>query len=221
VLSIAESLTNIVLAPMEHGLKGVSLSANWMWPCKNEGEDARLYKAVAGAEKFALELGINITREFTRRFRPHRNASRNIFRYITADNVHQQHRHSRTHGTYCHEMRYQHRSKPGTHAVCRDTGSKPLLRIAILDTTQRTGQTGRTVHLLRLCQGRSATPDNTGHCDDTCTAIAVPVLKNTGIKKSARITRFQSKMSNFDSKYKRNEFSRSTEDKAAVRDYRQ
>ena len=60
VLSIAESLTNIVLAPMEHGLKGVSLSANWMWPCKNEGEDARLYKAVAGAEKFALELGINI-----------------------------------------------------------------------------------------------------------------------------------------------------------------
>ncbi len=60
VLSIAESLTNIVLAPMEHGLKGISLSANWMWPCKNAGEDARLYKAVEGAEKFALELGINI-----------------------------------------------------------------------------------------------------------------------------------------------------------------
>ncbi|MBE6209504.1 MAG: phosphoribosylformylglycinamidine synthase [Rikenellaceae bacterium] len=60
VLSIAESLTNIVLAPMEHGLKGISLSANWMWPCKNEGEDARLYKAVEGAEKFALDLGINI-----------------------------------------------------------------------------------------------------------------------------------------------------------------
>lgn len=60
VLAIAESLTNIVLAPMAHGLKGVSLSANWMWPSKNEGEDARLYKAVKAASDFALELGINI-----------------------------------------------------------------------------------------------------------------------------------------------------------------
>nr|MCU0410525.1 phosphoribosylformylglycinamidine synthase [Bacteroidales bacterium] len=46
VLSIAEALTNIVWAPLPDGLKSVSLSANWMWPCKNPGEDARLYEAV-------------------------------------------------------------------------------------------------------------------------------------------------------------------------------
>ncbi len=40
--SIAEALTNIIWAPLEEGLKSVSLSANWMWPCNNEGEDARL-----------------------------------------------------------------------------------------------------------------------------------------------------------------------------------
>lgn len=60
VLSIAEALTNIVFATLEHGLKGVSLSANWMWPCRNEGEDARLYDAVEAAGRFATELGINI-----------------------------------------------------------------------------------------------------------------------------------------------------------------
>ncbi len=60
VLAIAESLTNIVFAPLTHGLKGVSLSANWMWPSKNEGEDARLYKAVKAASDFSLGLGINI-----------------------------------------------------------------------------------------------------------------------------------------------------------------
>lgn len=58
--AIAEALSNIVWAPIEGGLKGVSLSANWMWPCKNEGEDARLYDAVKGCSDFALELGINI-----------------------------------------------------------------------------------------------------------------------------------------------------------------
>ncbi len=59
-LSIAESLTNMVWAPIEQGLKGVSLSANWMWPCKNPGEDARLYQAVQSISDFAIELGINI-----------------------------------------------------------------------------------------------------------------------------------------------------------------
>ncbi|MCK5209136.1 MAG: phosphoribosylformylglycinamidine synthase subunit PurQ, partial [Cyclobacteriaceae bacterium] len=34
--------------------------ANWMWPCKNPGEDARLYEAVKAASDFALALGINI-----------------------------------------------------------------------------------------------------------------------------------------------------------------
>ncbi|HCF02836.1 MAG TPA: phosphoribosylformylglycinamidine synthase [Flavobacterium sp.] len=58
--AIAESLSNIVWAPIKDGLKGISLSANWMWACKNEGEDARLYAAVEGCSEFAIELGINI-----------------------------------------------------------------------------------------------------------------------------------------------------------------
>ncbi len=60
ILSIAEALTNIIWAPIEGGLKGISLSANWMWPCKNKGEDARLYEAVEAASKFADALEINI-----------------------------------------------------------------------------------------------------------------------------------------------------------------
>jgi len=59
-LAIAEALTNLVWAPLTHGLKGVSLSANWMWPCRNPGEDARLYDAVKAVSDFAIELGINI-----------------------------------------------------------------------------------------------------------------------------------------------------------------
>jgi phosphoribosylformylglycinamidine synthase len=58
--SVAEALTNIVWAPLEKGLRSVSLSANWMWPCKNEGEDARLYEAVEAMSDFAIALGINI-----------------------------------------------------------------------------------------------------------------------------------------------------------------
>ncbi|HYG02197.1 MAG TPA: phosphoribosylformylglycinamidine synthase [Chryseosolibacter sp.] len=59
-LAIAESLTNLVWAPLSHGLKGVSLSANWMWPAKQKGEDARLYEAVEAVSDFAIKLGINI-----------------------------------------------------------------------------------------------------------------------------------------------------------------
>lgn len=58
--AIAEALTNIIWAPLENNLGSVSLSANWMWPCKNEGEDARLYKAVKAVSDFAIELGINV-----------------------------------------------------------------------------------------------------------------------------------------------------------------
>ncbi|MDI5949472.1 phosphoribosylformylglycinamidine synthase [Flavobacterium yafengii] len=58
--AIAEALSNIVWAPIKDGLDGLSLSANWMWACKNEGEDARLYAAVQGCSDFAIELGINI-----------------------------------------------------------------------------------------------------------------------------------------------------------------
>lgn len=58
--AITESLTNIVWAPLKDGLKSVSLSANWMWPCNNEGEDARLYAAVKAVSDFAIDLGINV-----------------------------------------------------------------------------------------------------------------------------------------------------------------
>ncbi len=60
ILAIAEALTNLVWAPMPDRIRSISLSANWMWPCKNEGEDARLFKAASAASDFAVELGINI-----------------------------------------------------------------------------------------------------------------------------------------------------------------
>jgi len=59
-LSVAESLTNIIFAPITDGLKGISLSANWMWPAKNAGENARLYEGVKGLSDFVCELGINV-----------------------------------------------------------------------------------------------------------------------------------------------------------------
>ncbi|REE02194.1 phosphoribosylformylglycinamidine synthase [Marinoscillum furvescens] len=59
-LSVTEALTNMVWAPLTHGLPGVSLSANWMWPAKNDGENARLYQAVKELSEFASALGINI-----------------------------------------------------------------------------------------------------------------------------------------------------------------
>ena len=59
-LAVAESLTNVIWAPIEENLKGISLSANWMWPAKNEGENARLYKAVKALSDFCIELGINV-----------------------------------------------------------------------------------------------------------------------------------------------------------------
>jgi phosphoribosylformylglycinamidine synthase len=58
--AIGEALSNLIFAPLKDNLKSVSLSANWMWACKNAGEDARLYEAVKGCSDFAIELGINI-----------------------------------------------------------------------------------------------------------------------------------------------------------------
>jgi phosphoribosylformylglycinamidine synthase len=60
ILSIAEALTNIIWAPMPDKMRSISLSANWMWPCKNAGEDARIYEGVEAASNFACALGINI-----------------------------------------------------------------------------------------------------------------------------------------------------------------
>ncbi|MGJ1203129.1 phosphoribosylformylglycinamidine synthase [Sphingobacterium lactis] len=58
--AMGEALSNIVFAPIINGLAGISLSANWMWACNNEGEDARLYAAVKACSDFAIALGINI-----------------------------------------------------------------------------------------------------------------------------------------------------------------
>ncbi len=59
-LSVAEALTNIVWAPLKDGLSSVVLSANWMWPAKQPGEDARLYHAVQALSEFCIELGIAV-----------------------------------------------------------------------------------------------------------------------------------------------------------------
>ena len=58
--SVAEALTNIIWAPLNDGIEGVSLSANWMWPCKNKGEDSRLFDAVESLSNFAISLGVNV-----------------------------------------------------------------------------------------------------------------------------------------------------------------
>ena len=61
VLSVAESLTNIVWAPLTEGLDSVSLSANWMWPCRSQkGEDARLFAGVKALSDFCCALQVNV-----------------------------------------------------------------------------------------------------------------------------------------------------------------
>lgn len=60
-LGLIESLTNLIFTPLSQGLNGITLSANWMWPCKTPGEDARLYDAVEAASRTAIDLGICIS----------------------------------------------------------------------------------------------------------------------------------------------------------------
>lgn len=61
ILAVSEALTNIVWAQMADGMDSISLSANWMWPCRSqEGEDARLYTAVKALSDFCCELQINV-----------------------------------------------------------------------------------------------------------------------------------------------------------------
>jgi len=59
-ISVGEALTNLIWAPLADRLKSVSLSANWMWPAKNPGENARLYQAVKALSDFCVDLGINV-----------------------------------------------------------------------------------------------------------------------------------------------------------------
>ena len=67
VLSVAESLTNIVWAPVAtdqahpNAIENINLSANWMWPCRSQkGEDARLYTAVQALSDFCCSLHLNV-----------------------------------------------------------------------------------------------------------------------------------------------------------------
>ncbi|MCH4016935.1 MAG: phosphoribosylformylglycinamidine synthase [Prevotella sp.] len=73
VLSVAESLTNLVWAPLgdketghagkeaDRPLSYVSLSANWMWPCRSqEGENTRLYTAVKALSDFCCAIHVNV-----------------------------------------------------------------------------------------------------------------------------------------------------------------
>ena len=61
VLSVAEALTNIVWAPLADGMESLSLSANWMWPCRSQkGEDARLYSAVKALSDFCCAIHVNV-----------------------------------------------------------------------------------------------------------------------------------------------------------------
>jgi phosphoribosylformylglycinamidine synthase len=60
ILSIAEALTNIVFSPLKNSISSVALSANWMWPGRQPGEDARLYYAVEACSDFACALGVPI-----------------------------------------------------------------------------------------------------------------------------------------------------------------
>ena len=59
-LSVGESLTNIVWAPLARGMDSIILSANWMWPCNQPGENANLYRAVQALGKVCLALGIAV-----------------------------------------------------------------------------------------------------------------------------------------------------------------
>ena len=58
--SIGEALTNIIWSPLKNELSSISLSANWMWPANNEGENSRLYQAVKACSDFCIDLGINV-----------------------------------------------------------------------------------------------------------------------------------------------------------------
>lgn len=59
-IAVGEALTNLIWAPLVDRIESVSLSANWMWPAKNPGENARLYQAVKGLSDFCIDLGINV-----------------------------------------------------------------------------------------------------------------------------------------------------------------
>jgi phosphoribosylformylglycinamidine synthase len=58
-MSLGESLTNLVWALVED-LSSVNFSATWQWPCKQPGEDARLYQTVQAVSTLCKDLGLRI-----------------------------------------------------------------------------------------------------------------------------------------------------------------
>jgi phosphoribosylformylglycinamidine synthase len=58
-MSIGESLTNLVWAPIED-FASINFSATWQWPCKQPSEDARLYQTVRAATELCKDLGLRI-----------------------------------------------------------------------------------------------------------------------------------------------------------------
>ena len=58
-MSLGESLTNLVWALIED-FTSINFSATWQWPCKQPGEDARLYQTVEAVTELCKELGLRI-----------------------------------------------------------------------------------------------------------------------------------------------------------------
>jgi phosphoribosylformylglycinamidine synthase len=58
-MSLGESLTNLVWAPIED-FSSINFSATWQWPCKQPGEDERLYKTVQATTDLCKALGLRI-----------------------------------------------------------------------------------------------------------------------------------------------------------------
>jgi len=70
-LALADALLGLIFTPLKDGRQSIEIpledqlqkvftSANWMWPCKNPGEDARLYAACQALSNFAQQLGVTI-----------------------------------------------------------------------------------------------------------------------------------------------------------------
>jgi phosphoribosylformylglycinamidine synthase len=58
-MSLAEALTNLVWAPIED-FSSINFSATWQWPCRQPGEDERLYKTVKATTDICKSLGLRI-----------------------------------------------------------------------------------------------------------------------------------------------------------------
>ncbi len=58
-MSLAEAMTNLVWAPIED-FSSINFSATWQWPCRQPGEDERLYSTVKATTDMCKSLGLRI-----------------------------------------------------------------------------------------------------------------------------------------------------------------